>query len=95
MAELIVLHERAVDDRHAEVEVEQDRHRLELADDDVAEDTQEREDPLGVGDAPAQLAPHALPFLAQPLDDRYDTIRSIRTGWSAMSSSMRVPPSRR
>jgi hypothetical protein len=27
MRELVVLHERAVDDRHAEVHVEQDRHR--------------------------------------------------------------------
>src|SRR3712207_7383762 len=42
------LHERAVDYRHAEAGVEQDGHRLQLADDDVAEDADEGEDPLRV-----------------------------------------------
>jgi hypothetical protein len=68
VCELVVLHERAVDDRHAEVDVEQDGDRLELADDDVREHAQEREKPFGVRAPAHHFADGALPFFAQPLD---------------------------
>src|SRR5512141_542376 len=64
---LVVLHERAVDDRHAEINVEQDRHRLELANDDVAQDANERENSLGVRRSSRELASQSLPFLEQIL----------------------------
>ena len=69
MRELVVLHERAVDDRHAEVHVEQDRDRLQLADDHVREHAKQREDALGVGHSADPLAARPLPLLAQPLHD--------------------------
>src|SRR5262245_1374534 len=67
MRELIVLHERAVDDRHPEVHIEQDRDRLQLSHDDVREDAEEREDPFRVRHATGPLTARALPFLAKPL----------------------------
>src|SRR5215208_4596423 len=66
--ELVVLHEGAVDDRYAEVDIEQDRHRLKLADDDVAQDADERENALGVRHSPRELAAGTFPFLEQPLE---------------------------
>ena len=72
MPELIVLHECTVDDRHSEVEIQQDRHGLEFAHDDVAEDAQIREDAFGVRDVARELSPHPLPLLTEPFDDRLD-----------------------
>ncbi len=72
VSELVVLHERAVDDRHAEVDVEQDRHRLQLAHDDVREDPQHRKDSLGMGGASPELAYRPLPLLAQPFTNALD-----------------------
>src|SRR5689334_10551073 len=70
--QLVVLHVRAVDDGHAEVDVEQDGHRLQLADDHVAEDANEGEETLAVGAAARQLADRTLPLLAQPLEHGID-----------------------
>ena len=66
--ELIVLHERAVDDWHAEVDVEQDRHRLQLTNDDVAEDANERKDSFRVRDPAGQLTARTFPLLEQPFE---------------------------
>src|SRR5690242_861338 len=77
MSELVVLHVRAVDDGHTEVDVEQDRHRLQLAHDDVAENANEGEEAFAVRPPPRELSDRTLPLLAQPLeygvdpDDRY------------------------
>ena len=68
MRQLVVLHERAVDDRHAEIYVEQDCHRLQLAHDDVAQDADERENAFRVRHPPRQLAARPLPFLQQPFE---------------------------
>jgi hypothetical protein len=51
-----------------EIDVEQDRHRLELAHDDVAQDADEGENPLRVRYSSRQLTARALPFLEQPLE---------------------------
>src|SRR6478672_6882385 len=69
MRQLVVLHERAVDDRHAKVHVEQDRDRLKLSHDDVREDAQEREDPFRMRYASHPFAARTLPLLAEPLAD--------------------------
>ena len=64
MTQLVVLHERAVDDGNTEVDVEQNRHRLHFANDDVAEHANEREQPFAVRASPRQLPDSALVFLA-------------------------------
>ena len=69
VGQLVVLHESAVDDRHAEIDVEKNGHRLQLADDDVADDPDQRENPFGVRHPTGHLAASALPFLEQPLVD--------------------------
>src|SRR6266853_1060850 len=61
--QLIVLHESAVDDGNAQIDVEQNRHRLQLAYDDVAEDAYEWKDSFGV-----RHPAGPLPFLEQPLE---------------------------
>src|SRR6266550_8967173 len=68
MRELVVLHERAVDDGHAEIYIEQNRHRLQLAHDDVAQDADEGENPFRMRDSAGQLAAGTLPLLQQPLE---------------------------
>ena len=91
MRELVVLHERAVDDRHAEVDVEQDRHRLQLAHDDVAENANERERSLRCACARRASSPtRALPLLAQPLERRLQHHAQRRgSDAAAMSSAIR------
>jgi hypothetical protein len=64
MPQLVILHEGAVDDWHPQVDVEHDRHRLKLADDDVGEHSQEWEDSLGVRRLAGELVAKALVFLA-------------------------------
>src|SRR5688500_10600739 len=71
MRELVVLHERAVDHRNAKVDVEQNRHRLKLPDDDVGDNPDERENPFRVSDSSGQLPPRALPFLPEPFDNAF------------------------
>src|SRR5262245_20140677 len=70
MAELVVLHERAVDDRDAEIYVEQNGHRLHFANDDVAQYANEGKQALTMSPSPRQLADGALVLLAQPLQHR-------------------------
>jgi hypothetical protein len=67
VGQLVVLHEGAVDYRHAKVHVEHDRHRLELANHDVAEDTDKGKDPLGMSCPAGQLTAETLPLFEQPL----------------------------
>src|SRR5215831_786685 len=52
-----------------QVHIEQDRHRLQLADDDVAQDADERKDPFAVRAPARELTDGALVFFAQPLED--------------------------
>src|SRR5437588_683475 len=68
MSELVVLHERAVDDGYAEVDVEQNRHRLQLAHDDVAQNAHEGKQSLAVRALATELPDAALIFLAQELE---------------------------
>ena len=92
MAELVVLHERAVDDRHAEVDVEQDRHRLQLAHDDVAQNAHERKESLAVRAPARQLArPRARIPRAATRAPPARTMRATRIGCS--SDEQRHPPS--
>jgi hypothetical protein len=67
MCELVVLHEGAVNDGHAEVDIQQNRHRLQLANDHVAEDADEGKNSLRVSNTARQLAPGTLPLLEKPL----------------------------
>ena len=70
VSQLVVLHVRAVNDRHAKVDVEQDRHCLQLAHNDVADDADEWEQTFAVGATPRQLPDGALPLFTQPLEHR-------------------------
>jgi len=71
--ELVVLHESTVDDGHAQIDIEQNCHRLQLADDDVAQNPDERENPLRVRYSSGELAARALPLLEQPLERSPET----------------------
>jgi len=69
VSELVVLHESAVDNRNAEIDVEQNRHRLELADNHVAKNPDEWKNSLRVRHSSRKLAAQPLPFLEQILED--------------------------